>query len=475
MKFDFRQLSPKALWRRQTVRAGAGLTLIGGAIGVIANLTAVVDIFAKDETAPLVEETRVAVASTDAKVDEILKLMRMNASLAGADFDPQAEGMMAAALEAILTSGDTRKAAARKSLEAGDVAAAAAEITKVAREQADAAGGAARAAAESWREAGALYAASDTAAAIDAYEKALALDPGDFDADFALAALHHAVANYAEAEKIWKEALARAAPGSVNSGRAIYGLGAIDDARGDAAAAEARFREALAIARKHRNASLASVAANGVGVMLRRQGRVDDAEEMLRFSLEEGRRSGTEDYVARALTNLGLVAFTKGDPEAAVSHLEEAQTIYEGLSDLRRQSKTIGNLGAIALERGDLEAAENYIHRSIAIGEKLNLRQSIAEDLINLADLALRKGELAAAERHLARAFLLVEEAGLQSLRPYVETTAGQLSAARGDKKAACAHWERAISGLASMMDATEKAVAAMAGEAGCFKAAPSP
>lgn len=468
MKLDLRHISPRALWRRQSVRIGAGVTLLGGAIGVIANLSEVLGIFSKDETTPLVAETRVAVASTDAKVDEILKLMRMNAALTGAEFNPQSEGMIAAALEAILTSGDTRKAAARKSLEAGDIAAAAEEITEVAREQSDAAGGAASAAAESWREAAALYGSIDTKAAIEAYETARALDPGDHEADFTLAGLYHAVASYEAAGRMWSEALAQAAPGSLDAGRATYGLGAINDARGESALAEARFREALAIARAKGDAALAAIAANGLGAVLRRQGRIDEAAEMLRFGLAEGRRSGIDDYVAMALINLGIVAYTKGDAALAIAQLEEAQSIYEGLNDLRRQARTIGNLGAIALEEGDLDAAEKYILRSIAIGEKLSLRQSIAEDSVNLADLALRKNDLAAAERHLARAFSLVEEAGMQSLRPYVETTAGQLSAARGETNAACAHWESAIREFASMKDATGKAVAAMASEAGC-------
>ena len=53
-----RGFSFRNLWSNQSVRIGAALTLVGGAIGVIANVNAVVDIFAPDKTAALVEDTQ---------------------------------------------------------------------------------------------------------------------------------------------------------------------------------------------------------------------------------------------------------------------------------------------------------------------------------------------------------------------------------------------------------------------------------
>ncbi len=468
MKFDLRQLSPQALWKRQSVRIGAGLTLAGGAIGVIANLSAVLGIFARDPTPELVADTRAQVESADAKIDEILKLMRTNAALAGRDLAPSAEGAIETSLADILGSVDAAKAEARAALQRSDVDAAASLIEAVAAQQQQAAGNASASAAASWREAGALYASTNISAAIDAYEKSLALQPGDAATEMALAGLQLAQSNLDEAERLYVAIEARALPSSPEAGWAMLGRSAVADSRGEQGEARRLMEAALDLARRTGESEIAAVAASNLGFLLRREGSLEEAERILDFGLAEARRAGARGYEARALDALGLLAFSKGDPDLSVARLEEARRIHESLGDLRRLSTTIGNLGAVALERGDLAAAERHLEASVAIGERLGLPKSIAEDLNNLADLALRRNELDLADARLNRAMALVEANGLDRVRPFVEATAGQAAAARGDLAKACGLWSASARALEAMDDQTAQAVAALADDAGC-------
>lgn len=458
----------KTLWSRQSVRVGAAIALLGGAIGAIANISAVIDLITPDETTTLVADARSAAVSADAKIDELLKLMRVQAALTGGDIDPQSEEMIRAAMQAILTSGDVRKAAARKALEEGDVESAAGAIALVARQQGEAAGGAAKAAAESWKEAAALQAPSDPAAAIAAYEEARRLDPDDLDTWTRLASTHYARGDFDAAQAINEEVLRRAAPESSEYGWAKLGLGAVALARGATAEAEALFKEGERIALKLGDPRLIAAVGNSLSIVTRRRGEFEAAEKLLRRSIEHAHKAGSPAYEARALGQLGLVTYSRGDPEGGAALLRQALAIYESRGELRHQATIVGNLGAMALAQGDVDTAAGYIEQSVALGERLGLKQSVAEDYVNLAELARQKGDFDLAQRHIDKAATLAGEIGLASLTPYVVAVSAQIAQGRGDLVAACALYAEAIAGFAQMQDSVGQEVARYMNEAGC-------
>lgn len=458
----------KALWSRQSVRIGAGVALAGGAIGAIANISAVIDLITPDETTTLVADARSAAVSADAKIDELLKLMRVQAALSGGDIDPQSEEMIKAAMQAILTSGDVRKAAARKALEAGDIDGAADAIALVARQQGEAAGGAAKAAAESWKEAAALLAPSDPAAAVDAYEEARRLDPGDLDSWTRLASIHFATGDFAAARAINEDVIARAAADSSEYGWAKLGLGAVAFARGATGEAETLFKEGESIALKLGEPRLIAAVGTSLSAISRRRGDFGAAEKLLRRSIEQARKADAPSFEARALTQLGLVVYSRGDRADGAALLKQANAMYEARGELRQQATTIGNLGAMALEQGDVATAAGYIEQSVALGERLGLRQSVAEDYVNLAELARQKGDLDLAQRHADKAGALADEIGLASLKPYVVTVSAQIAENRGDLAAACALYAEAVAGFAALQDSVGEQAAEYAAKAGC-------
>ncbi len=458
----------KGLWSRQSVKIWAGLTLLGGFIGTIANLNEVLDIFSSDETTELVADTRSTVASTDAKIDELLKLMRIQSALAGAEFDPQSEELIRAAMEAILTSGDARRAAAREALNRGDVEAAATAIRRLAIEQSEVAGGAAQAAAENWKEVGALSAPRDPQAAADAYERALALDPENADARISLGSALYVMGDFAAAEVAYERVRASVDQSSFDYGWATQGLGLISLARGDVKKAEEYFLVADAFAAHADGARLGAVSGINLAAIARRRGDFEQADKLLRRSIELALKADAPAYEARASAQLALVMFQRGEKEKGADLMRQANAMYESRGELRHQSTTIGNLGAMALQQGDTETAEKYIVQSVELADRLGLKQSMAEDLNNLAELARQRGDLRVATGYVERATSIANEIGLESLSPYIAATSAQIAQDAGDHMKACTLYAEASRGLGAQQDMTKDAVDDLAVKAGC-------
>ncbi len=463
-----KEFSVKGLWSRQSVKIWAGLTLLGGIIGTVANLNAVIDIFSPDQTTEMVADARSAAVSADAKIDELLKLMRIQAALTGADFDPQSEQLIKTAMEAILTSGDARKAAAREALDKGDVTAAAEAIRRVAAEQSEAASGAARAAVDSWKEAAALSAPGDPGAAAEAYQKALQLDSTDMEVLTSLGSVRYLMGDFAAAEAAYVEARSSADPSSSDYGWATQGLGAIAFARGRVEEAEKFYLEAMALATRIGDPHLAAVTTINLAVYERRRGAFDEAEKLLRRSIEHARKGDAPAYEARATAQLGLVEFQRGDKPGGVELLKQANEMYESRGELRHQATTLGNLGAMALEEGDTKTAETYIAQSVELGERLGLKQSVAEDLTNLAELARQRADLPAAAGYIERATAIADEIGLDNLKPFLAATSAQIAQDGGDLAKACALYAEASRSFALQQDTTKEAVDDLAAKAGC-------
>lgn len=461
MKFNLRLPSLKSLWAIQSVRIGALVAFAGGAIGTIANLNSLIGMFTPDETTEIV-------ASADAKIDEILTLMRVQAAIVGTEIEPRSEDMIKSALQAILTTADARKKAARAALEAGEVERAAEEIARVARAQAEAAGATGAAAAESWKEAGALYAPNDPAASLAAYEEARRLDPDDFEVWNAVGSTHALLGDFDAAEHAFAHVRDNAGADTAEHAWALQGLGAIAFKRGDVETAQSLFLEAYECSVRIGAERVAAVAANNLGVHARRRGALDDAEKHLNAALAHARKAQEPAYEARALGHLGVVEFQRGNTDTGAELVRKANDIYEARGELRHQATTIGNLGAMALALGDTETAAGYIEQSVALGERLGLKESLAQDHANLAELARQQGDLGKARAHIVKAREIADEIGFGGLKPNIAATAAQIEEDGGDQETACRLYEESIAGFAAQGDATGAAVAELSQKAGC-------
>jgi len=149
-----------------------------------------------------------------------------------------------------------------------------------------------------------------------------------------------------------------------------------------------------------------------IGELELEAGRLDPAAEHLARALvqTEAVGPGTETH-ARALHQLGLLAWWRGDLGRAEERLGEALAIFqrsgeEGL-DL---AGVLSGLGILARGRGDLERSESLLHRSLEIRERLDPGSlAVAASLNNLGVIAEARGDLAASRDLHLRALALRE------------------------------------------------------------------
>ncbi len=152
---------------------------------------------------------------------------------------------------------------------------------------------------------------------------------------------------------------------------------------GDLAAAEARYREAIAAAPSYPRAHI------NLGNALQKRGRLEDSAAAHRTALEHD-----PDY-AGAHYNLGGVLVQLGDVAQAKRHLERVLALNPGMAD----AAVI--LATACESEGDLAGARRQLERALAIQPRH------AGAAANLGAILVEMGEIAAAEKSFRAALAI--------------------------------------------------------------------
>ncbi len=180
--------------------------------------------------------------------------------------------------------------------------------------------------AAEWKRLGlSLLAEKKLPAAVDPLTKACDLDPRDEEACYYLARILNALSRWDEARTPFERAL-RAAPKPMLA-RVHRAIALNFMALGHSAEAEQHFRQAIAASSKAE--SLPDDPRVDYGAFLFRQGRTDEALEILQQAVSAAPKS------ARAHGELGRVLLHSGKPNAAVVRLEKAVELDPRASSFR--------------------------------------------------------------------------------------------------------------------------------------------
>jgi len=186
-------------------------------------------------------------------------------------------------------------------------------------------------------------------------------------------------------------------------------------ARGDYAQAEPLYKRALAIREKTMPANDRNLASSlrALGCLERDSGRYREAELLLKRDLEIREASGANDAeLARSLSNLAVLYHNSG-------RYGEAEALYRREVALRESLKTedadyalaVANLGALDSDRGRYSEAEPLLLRALRIQEKEvfpDLDQ-VAQITHSLAFLYMVQGKFPDAEALERRALAMQE------------------------------------------------------------------
>ena len=193
-------------------------------------------------------------------------------------------------------------------------------------------------------------------------------------------------------------------PGTV---RTLMLLGHVAHRRSDLATAEARFGEALVLAREDEDR--AAAVAN-LGIVADERGEADLAESRYREGLTIFRALGDLRREAAVLDNLGIVARGRGDLAGAIALQEQALPLRRRIGDAWGIAATLGNLGVAVHRSGDLARARALYDEALALFEELGERRAVANTRSNLAAVARQAGDPTTAVAFARDALALARE-----------------------------------------------------------------
>src|SRR5690606_29559692 len=166
-------------------------------------------------------------------------------------------------------------------------------------------------------------------------------------------------------------------------------------------AASEHFQAALAIDRDLGDRFNTGVKLAHLGITYTAIGLYRRAQRYLRKALELHEAIGHPALLNDVLVNLGEVSHELGDPETALSLLEEAATVAERRDDIRTELRARAQLVRVLLNDGDDAAAEARAERMaqglIDVGRREGLRSAVVRGLHALSKIAGRHANWARA------------------------------------------------------------------------------
>ena len=198
--------------------------------------------------------------------------------------------------------------------------------------------------------------------------------------------------------------------------------------------AEEQLRPALAEAKSLANREVVASAASHLAHLLLKTNRIEEAEPLMRWSLEINQAifGGQHSIVATNLNNLATLLSSTGRLEEAETLMRQALEIDEVTTEGQDPSVAIhlSNLAMLLADTNRIEEAESLMRQALEI-DKASLdgqHPSLAIHLNDLALLLLRSNRIGEAEP-LMRQALEISEASLGGQHPTVAAHLNNLSA----------------------------------------------
>ncbi|MCI5132974.1 MAG: tetratricopeptide repeat protein [Candidatus Electrothrix sp. EH2] len=109
--------------------------------------------------------------------------------------------------------------------------------------------------------------------------------------------------------------------------------------------------------------------------LLRRTGKLDQAEEAYNKVLSLAEANQDKDWQAAALGNLARIYQTRGDLDKAEEMYRKGLELDKALGRKEGMAQDYGNLGIVYEERGDLDKAEELWKKSLGLYQEMGAGQ----------------------------------------------------------------------------------------------------
>ena len=341
---------------------------------------------------------------------------------------------------------------------------------------------------------------NDTQKAITAYEKLIAIQPDDTDAEFELAKLYENASNWDAArqtltkvravDKNNPDVLLASGRVEIRAGNPKAGLDFLSQAynlatqtnndglkasilRAEGIAykilnqpkeALRNYQDALAISRALNRQKDMAASLSEIGQIQDQMGDSNAALATFKEGLEIRQKIGDKSGTALSLLNLGTFYNDHAKYEEGLKALNDALTQFRDLGDQPSQATTLNNIGTAEFGLGNFQAALTYYQQSLDIGENLKVPSLVAESLHNLADTNRKLGQYDVAVSQYLKAIDAARAEGDQERVALESTSLGELFATQGHYARALKSYEDAVKGFQSTNDQSYLMAAALAG-----------
>ena len=172
---------------------------------------------------------------------------------------------------------------------------------------------------------------------------------------------------------------------------------------------------------------------SGAAHLAQNSGAVGDAESYFRAALDIRRRQADDAGIARALADLGWIAWRRCDFPTARRLSTECLTLAEAIGATRVAALALTNLGAASLFEGDYQAARRSLTRSVELRGQVGDRRGVAVANTFLAWTLCRAGSNDAALALLEDAERALHGLGDERLLYFVRDTRTEVVLRMGD------------------------------------------
>ncbi|WP_327114298.1 tetratricopeptide repeat protein [Nocardia sp. NBC_01730] len=213
-------------------------------------------------------------------------------------------------------------------------------------------------------------------------------------------------------ERLRREVLAVAPPGSQQSAQLTADLGGLYMRRGEYEQAVAKYQEALTIFRRLGADGDIACALQQLGLIAESKGNRREAEGLFRESMSIKERIGDRWAMAITIHNLAGIAMDNGDDQLAEEQYLDALDISQELGDLEGIAASHHQIGILAFRAKDYVRAERCIQVALSNYNRLRDRINIGNGLVILARISLALFYYETAQVNLRAALEVFEDIG---------------------------------------------------------------
>ncbi len=202
---------------------------------------------------------------------------------------------------------------------------------------------------------------------------------------------------------------------------------------------------ALGVARRLGDLPTEALLLGNLGVVRRKQFRLDEAAAALADSVRIHERLGDQRGLAQSLNALGMVHFDGHRYDEAITYLRRSLDLQRVTGDRAGEAASLNNLAVIFRRTGCTEQALSCCDQSIAILSELGDRHREAKATANAGDILSDAGRLDEAVAWYDRALTTARELGDRHGQAYLSVVAGEAHRRAGRLDAALAACEAGL------------------------------